>query len=244
MRLTRCHVNLPLVIGSEILLPELVTNHLLRVLRLCEGDTCVLFNGDGHDYSTRLIVKGRREARVRIEGVAEVCNESPLAITLVQAIARGEKMDLILQKATELGIAAIVPVDTERTGVRLDGERLAKRLAHWSKVVISACEQCGRARVPAVQMPHALQALRETLHPDTLRLILDPQSEHRLATLSRLTPSAVTIAIGPEGGWSPRDLEILKDAGFIGFGLGPRILRTETAGLAAIAVLQAQLGDL
>ncbi|HHW4681147.1 MAG TPA: 16S rRNA (uracil(1498)-N(3))-methyltransferase [Xylella taiwanensis] len=244
MRLTRCHVNMPLVLGSEILLPELVANHLLRVLRLCEGDTCVLFNGDGHDYSTRLIVAGRREARARIEGVAEVCNESPLVITLVQAIARGEKMDLILQKATELGIAAIVPVDTERTGVRLDGERLAKRLAHWSNVVISACEQCGRARVPEVQMPRALQALTEILHPDTLRLILDPQSEHRLATLSRLTPSTVTIAIGPEGGWSPRDLEILKDVGFIGFGLGPRILRTETAGLAAIAALQAQLGDL
>lgn len=111
-------------------------------------------------------------------------------------------------------------------------------------MVISACEQCGRTRVPEVQMPRALQALPEILHPDTLRLILDPKSEHRLSTLSRLTPVAVTIAIGPEGGWSPRDLEILKDAGFIGFSLGPRILRTETAGLTAIAVLQAQLGDL
>ncbi|AAF83003.1 16S rRNA (uracil(1498)-N(3))-methyltransferase [Xylella fastidiosa] len=244
MRLSRCHVNVPLILGNEIILPELVANHLLRVLRLCEGDTCVLFNGDGHDYLARLIATGRREAWARIEGVSEVCNESPLAITLVQAIARGEKMDLIAQKATELGVVAIVPVDTERSGVRLDSERVAKRLAHWNNVVISACEQCGRTRVPEVQMPRALQALPEILHPDTLRLILDPKSEHRLSTLSRLTPVAVTIAIGPEGGWSPRDLEILKDAGFIGFSLGPRILRTETAGLTAIAVLQAQLGDL
>ncbi|HHW4678963.1 MAG TPA: 16S rRNA (uracil(1498)-N(3))-methyltransferase [Xylella sp.] len=244
MRLTRCYVNVPLVLGSEIMLPESVGNHLLRVLRLCEGDTCVLFNGDGQDYLTRLIATGRREALARIEGVAEVCNESPLVITLVQAITRGEKMDFILQKATELGIATIVPVDTERTGVRLDDERLTKRLAHWKNVVISACEQCGRARVPEIQRPCTLHVLTEILHQDTLGLILDPHSERRLATLSRLTPSAVTIAIGPEGGWSPRDLKILKDASFIGFCLGPRILRTETAGLAAIAALQAQFGDL
>lgn len=125
MRLSRCHVNVPLILGNEIILPELVANHLLRVLRLCEGDTCVLFNGDGHDYLARLIATGRREAWARIEGVSEVCNESPLAITLVQAIARGEKMDLIVQKATELGVVAIVPVDTERSGVRLDSERVA-----------------------------------------------------------------------------------------------------------------------
>jgi len=244
MRLTRCPVELPLAVGQTVPLPEEAANHLLRVLRLREGDACVLFNGDGRDYAATLVAAGKRDAQVRIDDAQPLDNESPLAITLLQGIARGEKMDLILQKATELGVAAIVPVNAERTEVKLDAARAEKRMAHWRSVVGSACGQSGRARIPAIAPPLNLAAAVASLPEQTLRLTLDPQGEHRLATLAEAPASGVVIAIGPEGGWSPRDRRQLADAGFQGLQLGPRILRTETAGLAAIAALQARLGDL
>ncbi|KAB7772110.1 MULTISPECIES: 16S rRNA (uracil(1498)-N(3))-methyltransferase [Xanthomonas] len=243
MRLTRCHVELPLHAGAELSLPEDVANHLLRVLRLREGDPCVLFNGDGCDYPAELLQAGKRNASVRIGAAQPVDNESPLAITLLQGVARGEKMDLILQKATELGVAAIVPVWAERTEVKLDAARVDKRVAHWRSVVISACEQSGRARVPQLSAPLALADAARAAADSPCRLILDPQGEHRLRSLA-IGGAAATIAIGPEGGWSPRDRATLEAAGFVGLRLGPRILRTETAGLAAIAALQAHHGDL
>ncbi|MCW0373806.1 MULTISPECIES: 16S rRNA (uracil(1498)-N(3))-methyltransferase [Xanthomonas] len=243
MRLTRCHVELPLHAGAELSLPEDVANHLLRVLRLREGDPCVLFNGDGCDYPAELLQAGKRNASVRIGAAQPVDNESPLAITLLQGVARGEKMDLILQKATELGVAAIVPVWAERTEVKLDAARVDKRVAHWRSVVISACEQSGRARVPQLSAPLALADAARAAADSPCRLILDPQGEQRLRSLA-IGGAAATIAIGPEGGWSPRDRATLEAAGFVGLRLGPRILRTETAGLAAIAALQAHHGDL
>ncbi|UYK77979.1 16S rRNA (uracil(1498)-N(3))-methyltransferase [uncultured Xanthomonas sp.] len=243
MRLTRCHVELPLHAGAELSLPEDVANHLLRVLRLREGDPCVLFNGDGCDYPAELLQAGKRNASVRIGAAQPVDNESPLAITLLQGVARGEKMDLILQKATELGVAAIVPVWAERTEVKLDAARVDKRVAHWRSVVIAACEQSGRARVPQLSAPLALADAARAAADSPCRLILDPQGEQRLRSLA-IGGAAATIAIGPEGGWSPRDRATLEAAGFVGLRLGPRILRTETAGLAAIAALQAHHGDL
>jgi 16S rRNA (uracil1498-N3)-methyltransferase len=244
MRLTRCHIDLPLASGQELVLPERAANHLARVLRLREGDPCVLFNGDGHDYPAVLVAVGKREVRAQVQQGVPVDNESRLRLVLVQGIARGEKMDLILQKATELGVAAVIPVNGERTEVRLDAERAVKRLAHWRSVVESACEQSGRARIPALEAPLSLQAIGEHLPAQGLRLLLDPQGEHRLQDLPEPTDSTAVIAIGPEGGWSQRDRQILQDAGFTGLRLGPRVLRTETAGLAAIAALQARLGDL
>jgi len=244
MRLTRCHVDLPLHAGTELALPERAANHLVRVLRLREGDPCVLFNGDGHDYPARLVAIGKRQTRVEVLAREPVDNESPLRIVLLQGIARGEKMDLILQKATELGVAEIVPVAGERTEVRLDAERAEKRVAHWRNVVESACEQSGRARVPVLQAPASLEAAAQALQGEGLRLVLDPQGEHRLEGLPSPPGSSAWIAIGPEGGWSPRDRTILQAAGFTGLRLGPRVLRTETAGLAAIAALQARFGDL
>ncbi|MET4618371.1 16S rRNA (uracil1498-N3)-methyltransferase [Stenotrophomonas sp. 2619] len=243
MRVTRCHVENPLAVGQTLSLPEEAANHLVRVMRLREGDGCVLFNGDGHDYSATLVVVGKRDAQVRIDAALAVANESPLHITLLQGIARGEKMDLILQKATELGVNAIVPVNAERTEVKLDAARAEKRLAHWNSVVVSACGQSGRARVPRVAAPQALLDAARQVPAEALKLTLDPLGEHRLSTLQP-APGGVVIAIGPEGGWSPRDRQALAEAGFQGLQLGPRILRTETAGLAAIAAVQARLGDL
>lgn len=244
MRLTRCHVDLPLQPGHEFALPEHAAGHLARVLRLREGDACVLFNGDGCDYAARLVSVGKREVRVQVLSSAVVDNESPLRIGLLQGIARGEKMDLILQKATELGVAGIVPVSGDRTEVRLDAERAGKRLAHWRNVVVSACEQSGRARIPALSPPAALDVAARALEGDGLRLVLDPQAHDRMENLDVPASATAWIAIGPEGGWSPRDRDILQAAGFTGLRLGPRVLRTETAGLAAIAALQARFGDL
>jgi len=243
MRMTRSFVETPLTVGQQLSLPEDVANHLVRVMRLREGEGCVLFNGDGHDYSGTLVELGRRAAQVRIDAVQRLDNESALSITLLQGIARGEKMDLILQKATELGVHAIVPVNAERTEVKLDAARAEKRLAHWRSVVVSACGQSGRAVVPSVSAPRSLLEAARSMPAETLKLTLDPQGEHRLSTLSP-APDGVVIAIGPEGGWSPRDRLALAEAGFQGLQLGPRILRTETAGLAAIAAVQARLGDL
>lgn len=153
-------------------------------------------------------------------------------------------MDLILQKATELGVAGIVPVLAERTEVKLDAERTEKRMAHWRSVIISACEQSGRARVPELAAPTALARASAAITEGSLKLTLDPAGEYRLATLAVRGTQSIAIAIGPEGGWSPRDRETLRAAGFSGLQLGPRILRTETAGLAAIAALQSRFGDL
>jgi len=244
MRVTRVHVEAALAPGHEVALPEDAAAHLARVLRLREGDACVLFNGDGHDYPARLVSLDKRQVRARIEAAQPLQNESPLRIVLLQGVARGEKMDLILQKATELGVAQILPVDSERSEVKLSGERLHKRLAHWQGVVVAACEQSGRARVPEVASPQALIAAAAALPDDALRLLLDPQGAHALSTLQAPASQRVVIAIGPEGGWSPRDRQALEAAGFQGLRLGPRVLRTETAGLAAIAALQARLGDL
>src|SRR5262249_49141187 len=148
-----------------------------RVLRLDVGDECVLFNGDGRDYSARIVALGKRELRVAVETGHDVDNESPLRITLLQGVARGEKMDLILQKATELGVGAIAPLWSQRSEVKLDEARAEKRLAHWRGVVTSACEQCGRARVPEVAAPVSLATALNALAPGGLRLILDPEGE-------------------------------------------------------------------
>lgn len=255
MRLTRVHIDAPLAAGMQLQLPADAGNHLLRVLRLRPGDGCVLFNGDGHDYHALLLDGDRRKAVVRIDQAVPVVNESPLRLVLLQSIARGEKMDWILQKATELGVAQVLPVSSERSEVRLDAARADKRLQHWQSVVIAACEQSGRARVPQVAPILPLAEALAGLPPAAQRLLLDPDAAGSVADLP--VPSAgnveagvgggaeasMILAVGPEGGWSPRDREQLTGAGFTGLRMGPRILRTETAGLAAIAALQSRFGD-
>lgn len=241
--MTRIFVELPLSPGARVTLPEAAAGHLLRVLRAVAGDACVLFNGDGFDYDARIVTVDKRDAEVEVLSARAIANESPLRITLLQALARGEKMDWILQKATELGVAAFVPVASERSEVKLDGERVDKRVAHWRSVVVAACEQSGRARVPQVATPTSLVQALPTLPAGSRRLLLDPDSVHGLRTLDDGDNRELVLAIGPEGGWSPRDCETLRVAGFAGIRLGPRVLRTETAGLAAIAALQARRGD-
>ncbi len=244
MRMTRVHVDLPLIAGSEIALPENAANHLARVLRLGVSDTCVLFNGNGHDHPARLVEVGKRTVRVAVGAGTAIDNESPLRLSLLQGVARGEKMDLILKKATELGVASLHPLYSQRSEVKLDGARADKRLAHWRGVVVSACEQSGRARIPDVAMPLPLAQAVAALPAGGLRLLLDPDGDLSLSRLIVDQLQPVHLAVGPEGGWSGQDRGQLLAAGFSGLSLGPRVLRTETAGLAAISALQALHGDL
>ena len=242
MRAIRIHVEQPLAAGAEISLPAGAGEHLTRVLRLAAGARVLLFNGDGHDYSATLLDTTRNGARARIEGAqAAAAAESALALTLVQSIARGEKMDWILQKATELGVARIVPVFTARTEVRLDGGRGDKRLAHWHGVICGACEQCGRARLPQLDAPQPLAHWLAAAAREGSLLMLDPQSSTRVRDLPAL--SAAQLVVGPEGGFDAADLLLLHAAGARGLTLGPRVLRTETAGMAALAMLQSHHGD-
>jgi len=243
MRTIRSHVDAPLHPGALVRLSEATSLHLLRVLRLRVGDACTLFNGDGNDYPATLQAVHGKIAECTVLGVEPVDNESPLRLELAQGIARGEKMDLILQKATELGVSAIHPLFTERTEVKLDPERAGKRMQHWRGVIASACEQSGRARLPLLAEPRALAEFLADNAEDGLRLLLDPLGSERLSALSPPGGGRVVLLVGPEGGLGERDRVPARNAGYLGLRLGPRILRTETAGLAAIAALQSRLGD-
>lgn len=243
MRTIRIHAELPLQTGAELALPAQAAEHVARVLRLNAGDPLTLFNGDGNDYEASIVAIGKREVMVRIASRQMPNNESPLPLTLAQGVARGDKMDLIVQKATELGVVRIVPLLTERSEVKLDAARAEKRLAHWRAVAASACEQSGRARVPVVAPALPLSAWLDGLVEDgALRLALLPEATRASREL-RFSGSGGVLVVGPEGGLGERDTAALRAGGFDGLRLGPRILRTETAGLAALAALQALHGD-
>ncbi|AFC86690.1 16S rRNA (uracil(1498)-N(3))-methyltransferase [Frateuria aurantia] len=243
MRTIRIHIDSPLSEHGSTVLEGQPAEHLVRVLRQDVGAQVVLFNGDGHDYAATITAVERRQVQLQIATRHSPGNESPLRLTLAQGIARGEKMDLIIQKACELGIAEIVPLHTERSEVRLDEKRSAKRLEHWQAVAISAAEQSGRAMVPVIHPARPLAVWLDSLPAEgPLRLSLSPDGEQRLRQL-QLPASGAMLMVGPEGGLGERDLEALDGKGFQRLQLGPRILRTETAGLAAAAALQAVHGD-
>lgn len=246
MRRLRVFVESALTEGARLRLPEAAARHLTTVLRQRVGDSCWLFSGDGREYPATLVQVDRQGVWVELGPPSPGLPASRLHLTLMQGVARGEKMDWILQKATELGVSSIIPVVTQRTEVRLDGERLQKRQAHWQGVIESATEQSGRSDLPSlhacVDLAQALSALGDT--PATLRITLDPGAEHGLGHPDFGTPDRVVLLIGPEGGLSEQDRALASRAGFVGARLGPRILRTETAGMAAIAALQWHWGDL
>ena len=243
MRIPRIYTDQPLRVGIEVLLPEQAGEHVARVLRMERGHPLILFNGDGREYDATLAQLAKRAVTAEIEQVREVDRESTLPITLAQGVARGEKMDWILQKATELGVARIVPLVTERTEVKLDEERAERRVAHWRSVVAGACEQSGRTLLPEIQTPLRLDRWLGDLGDDpALRLALLPEGDASLRQFPH-ADDGVLVCVGPEGGFSDNDVAQLRQAQFHGLRLGPRILRTETAGIAAIAALQAMLGD-
>jgi len=232
----------PMRVGSTLQLPTDIAHHAVRVLRLRTGAPIVLFDGRGGEYRARLQGEGR-DATAVIEAHDPVERESPVRLTLVQALPAGDKLDWIVEKAVELGVSAILPVIAERSVVRLSGERAEKRLAHLRGVVRAACEQCGRNRLPVVEPIETLgTCLSRSRAWPGLRLVLSPEGAGALAG-SPSTPRNVSLLVGPEGGWSDAELKAIRGAGWEAMALGPRILRTETAGLAALAVMQAHWGD-
>ena len=241
MRTHRVYTDLALAPGETISLQGKPAHYLGRVLRIATGQTVVLFNGDGRDYVCEVISAGRNALDLDVMTRLPARPESPLHITVVQAVSRGERMDQTLQKCTELGAMAFQPVWSERVEVRLKGDKLEKRQRHWQGVVISACEQSGRATVPEVRPTMALSEW--VLKPAAgARLVLAPGAEQGLAAAA--VERAVALLVGPEGGFSDAELGLVSSSGVQAVGLGPRILRTETAAPAAVAVLQALKGDL
>jgi len=230
-------------IGATVKLNNNAATHATRVLRLNIGDTLKLFNGDGFDYSCELVSVKKGEVLAKIKNSKVVENESNLHITLLQGISSGDRMDIALQKAVELGVALIIPIKTERSIVKLDEEKTKKRVEHWQNVVISACEQSGRAVVPEVESPLGLTLwLASNPQNNSTRITLDPTADSHLNDLDKPEKN-IELLIGSEGGLTAEEVDLAKQHGFTGVRLGPRILRTETAPLASIAAMQMLWGD-
>jgi 16S rRNA (uracil1498-N3)-methyltransferase len=242
MRLNRVHLDVPVGGQVHVDLDGAAANHVGRVLRLRAGDALILFDDAGGEYAATVVAFGRNTVRVAVGEHRPINRESPLQITLAQGISRGERMDVVVQKATELGVWRIVPVLTERAVVRLDAAQAANRLRHWRAIAVAACEQSGRNQVPEIIAPMGLQEFLGSGLPEGLRLLLNPEGGLKAKDLP--ASAAVTLLIGPEGGLSAAERTAASAAQFQGLALGPRILRTETAALAALAIVQQQLGDL
>lgn len=242
MRNPRIYQPTPFEIGHPLVLNDDAFGHLVRVLRLPVNTNITLFNGDGYNYDATITEISKKSATVLINNQQENNIESPLNIHLGQGISRGDKMDFTLQKSVELGVNTITPIFTERCGVKLNKERLAKKVEQWQKIVNSACEQCGRSVVPEVKQPISLN---EWLNQETsaLKLNLHPKAQHSIMSLP-IENQEVRLLIGPEGGLSDNEILLAGEAEFIDVLLGPRILRTETAALTAITSLQCRYGDL
>jgi len=238
MRLSRFFVDLPLSLGQHPL-PEAQAHYIGRVLRLAVGDAVQLFDGSGQEFVGELVEVGKKSVQVELREQFSGQTESPLRIHLGQGLSRGERMDWAIQKATELGVAEITPLVSERCEVRLKDERADKRLAHWRQIAISACEQCGRSRVPTINPPLGLGDWLAQTAAD-LKLVLHPVAEP-LAGHAR--PASLAFLIGPEGGLSDAEVQLAQQAGYHSARLGPRVLRTETAPVVAISVAQQLWGD-
>jgi 16S rRNA (uracil1498-N3)-methyltransferase len=240
-RLPRFHVPDELSPGGKIRLPDRVARHI-AVLRLRQDQEITLFNGRSGQYQAVLSNLERGQVSVRILQFQDIERESPLNITLAQCLSAGDRMDMTLQKATELGVAAIVPLASKRSIVRLSAERAARRLEHWRNVVIAACEQCGRNRIPEVRpVAELLPWLSQP--PTGMCMLLDPEAGLGVSSLPAIAPEALTLLIGPEGGLTPDERAFAGRGGFMPIRLGPRTLRTETAPLATLATLQTVWGD-
>ena len=241
MRISRIYIDQPLQVGAKIPLSPDAARHLVTVLRARVGAPLILFNGQGGEYRATLTEVGSKKATATIESFADIDRCSPLGIHLGIGLSRGDRFDLVIQKATELGVAEITPLYTERTEVKLKGDRTDKKLRHWQQIVISACEQCQLNRIPIVHTPTTLSEWLASTRAQQ-KFVLHHRSKRNLRDYVD-TPQSVALAIGPEGGLSEHEIAICREKGFESLTLGPRVLRTETAPLAAISLLQFVWGD-
>ncbi len=232
----------PIQVGQDAALDEGPSRHLARVLRLRPGEAVTLFDGDGGEYRSVVRTLLRDRVRVRVEGHAGLERESSLRVGLAQVVSAAERMDLTVQKAVELGVAWIQPLLARRGKVRLDQARGTKRVQHWQRIVIAACEQCGRNRVPAVEPVLDLPDWLGRRDPSQSGILLDPDSRLRLSQANR-PAGEIALLVGPEAGLADEEQAMVQHCGFVAVSLGPRVLRTETAGLAALAAMQALWGD-
>jgi len=235
----RFHLDAPLRAGGVCTLSEDAAHHAVHVLRLREGDEVTLFNGRGGEFAARIASMQRLRITIDLLQHRAVERESPLHITLVQGVSAGERMDSTVRKAVELGVAEVQPVLAARSVARPKGDRAENRRSHWQKIVISACEQCGRNRVPEVQ---ALVSLDDYRPGSGTKILLSPASQRPLSKLTG-AESQIILAAGPEAGFTEEEEARLLETGFVPASLGPRILRTETAAVAALAALNALRGD-
>jgi len=241
MRVPRFYCACLVPATSPMLLPDEVFRHAVQVLRMKPGALLNLFDGQGLEYQAQLEQVDKRQATVILQQPITTDNESPLDILLMQGISRGERMDYAIQKAVELGVKRIMPVVTERCNVQLSGDRAEKRLNHWQGVIISACEQSGRSYLPELLPITSIDAALENVN-DACKLVLDPEAIKSFSSVKKA--DQIALLIGPEGGLSETEVQRANDVGFTGITLGPRILRTETASAAALAMVQAGWGDI
>ncbi|HEY6483061.1 MAG TPA: 16S rRNA (uracil(1498)-N(3))-methyltransferase [Steroidobacteraceae bacterium] len=242
MRLTRVHVEEPLQVGQQRTLTGHAAAHIARVLRLRSGAALTLFDGSGGEYAGRVAEIHKGTVRVEVLEHHALERESPLRLTLCQGISRGERMDWVVQKATELGVWRIAPLFTRRSVVQLDAQQAERKSQHWRAIAIAACEQSGRNRIPAISAPSALHEFLQT-GAGGGRVLLSPAARVRLSDVA-LEGAALSVLIGPEGGLTQAEQELAAAAGFGAVGLGPRVLRTETAAVCALTLLQSRFGDL
>lgn len=242
MRVPRIYTCSPLSEGGTTELDENAAQHVGRVLRMQPGQELLLFNGDGNDYPATITNASKKQVEVQVGAPATNATESSLDIVLGQTLSKGDRMDYAVQKAVEMGVTRIVPLTTERCDVKLKGDREEKRLRHWQSVATSAAEQCGRARVPEILPVMTLAEWFEHTADCDLRLVLHHRTEQSLGSMNK--PARVALMIGPEGGLSPEEIVAAENSGFMPVVLGPRVLRTETAPIAAMALCQWLWGDI
>ena len=243
MRLSRVYVAEPIAGRRTCELGGTAANHVLRVLRLRAGESLTLFDGTGGEYAATLDKSSRDRVVVTVGEHSAVERESPVNVTLIQGISRSERMDLVVQKATELGVTRIVPVTTERTVVRIGAPQSDRKSEHWRAIAIAACEQCGRNRLPELRTPISLHGWLEGWQPAATALLLSMHADTRLGA-ALAAARKIDLLIGPEGGLTADEESAALAAGFRGVNLGPRVLRTETAAIAALAAIQHAVGDL
>ena len=233
----------PLGLNQIITLDEFASHHALRVMRVKVDDFLILFNGDSFEYRGRVSDINKKTINVEILSKEKNNNESSININLFQSISSNEKMDMVIQKATELGVSSIQPIFTSRSTIKLSLDRTKKRLIHWKQVSISACEQSGRSKIPTIKLPIEFDQISEGIKTKSLNLLLHPDNLEESSNLPNQYSGDINIFIGPEGGFSQDEVLLLKKQNCINIQLGPRILRTETAPLAIIAILQYKYGD-